>query len=164
MGHCFHPILHLNSLTSFILMQLGRFFFPVWLFFFSVRNRNEEGRNIHQSLGLTAPFQRTGHDAREKQWILSRYWFPPERETLSQLDGGINIERRGIQRNLFNTDRMMKTVGATWVLDIHACVFWRGNLLTCAPKWRDSHTKWGNYHRIFEVNTDKRLQSMTSPL
>lgn len=59
-----------------------------------MRNKNEEGRNIHQSLGLTAPFQRTGHDATEKQQILWRYWFPTERVTLLQLDGGIILKRK----------------------------------------------------------------------
>ena len=54
----------------------------------AVRSKNEEVRNIHQSLGPTAPFQRTERDAIEKQWILSRCWFPTERVTFSQLDGG----------------------------------------------------------------------------
>lgn len=61
--------------------------------------------------------------------VLISYWT----SNALTVGGGINIERRQIQRNLFNIDQMMKTVGVTWVLDIHTCVFWRDNLFTFAP-------------------------------
>lgn len=81
---------YIYSLTSFILVQLfiivGGFFYFDLCFFSPMQNRKEEDRNIHQCLRLTAHFQRTGHDATEKQWILWRYWFPAERVMFSQLD------------------------------------------------------------------------------